>query len=232
MSFSVSEVLEDFIESLQSLPAEMDQTMHDLRGMDDEFQSYSERYSKHRRMYTKQLKQSTLHSSHAFDLAAFRLQLDKDYKTAVHQQDQKIELALQMYELISRHIERMDAKMAANGIDSSGWSQDAKPLVWDAWSEDTARKRSLGPGVQRKRDSLSLHHALPRQEQIDPNEPTYCYCHQVAFGDMVACDGESCEKEWFHYACVGLVEPPAGKWFCNDCAKEAQRYGSHATHVY
>ncbi|KAG0193435.1 hypothetical protein DFQ28_005252 [Apophysomyces sp. BC1034] len=34
---------------------------------------------------------------------------------------------------------------------------------------------------------------------------------------MVACDEENCEREWFHYACVGLVEPPPGEWFCNDC---------------
>lgn len=26
---------------------------------------------------------------------------------------------------------------------------------------------------------------------IDPNEPKYCYCNQVSFGDMVACDGEN-----------------------------------------
>lgn len=23
---------------------------------------------------------------------------------------------------------------------------------------------------------------------IDPNEPLYCYCQQVSFGEMVACD--------------------------------------------
>lgn len=27
--------------------------------------------------------------------------------------------------------------------------------------------------------------------EIDPNEPKYCYCNQVSFGDMVACDGEN-----------------------------------------
>lgn len=26
---------------------------------------------------------------------------------------------------------------------------------------------------------------------IDINEPTYCYCKQVSFGDMIACDGEN-----------------------------------------
>lgn len=25
---------------------------------------------------------------------------------------------------------------------------------------------------------------------IDPNEPKYCYCRQVSFGEMVACDNE------------------------------------------
>lgn len=25
---------------------------------------------------------------------------------------------------------------------------------------------------------------------IDPNEPLYCYCQQVSFGEMVACDNE------------------------------------------
>ena len=23
---------------------------------------------------------------------------------------------------------------------------------------------------------------------VDPNEPTYCLCHQVSFGEMIGCD--------------------------------------------
>lgn len=48
-------------------------------------------------------------------------------------------------------------------------------------------------------------------------EPTYCYCNQVSFGEMVGCDNPTCDIEWFHYACVGLTAPPDGKWFCPDC---------------
>lgn len=57
-------------------------------------------------------------------------------------------------------------------------------------------------------------------EAIDANEPTYCYCNGVSYGEMVACDGEGCEKEWFHLDCVGLKVAPKGnaKWFCNDCS--------------
>ncbi|KAI4458584.1 inhibitor of growth protein [Holotrichia oblita] len=36
----------------------------------------------------------------------------------------------------------------------------------------------------------------------DPNEPRYCLCNQVSYGDMVACDNEDCPSEWFHYPCV------------------------------
>jgi len=51
---------------------------------------------------------------------------------------------------------------------------------------------------------------------------------------MIACDGESCEREWvslcffsggssftifqkFHLGCVGLTEIPEGEWYCEDC---------------
>ncbi|CAG8815931.1 14855_t:CDS:1, partial [Dentiscutata erythropus] len=53
---------------------------------------------------------------------------------------------------------------------------------------------------------------------IDPNEPLYCYCKQVSYGEMVACDNSECEIEWFHFTCVGLSDRPKGKWYCNECS--------------
>lgn len=52
---------------------------------------------------------------------------------------------------------------------------------------------------------------------IDPNEPTYCTCNQVSYGEMVGCDNQKCPIEWFHYGCVGIKEPPNGNWFCPLC---------------
>ncbi|VDK89597.1 unnamed protein product, partial [Dibothriocephalus latus] len=37
---------------------------------------------------------------------------------------------------------------------------------------------------------------------VDPNEPTYCLCQQVSYGEMVACDNRDCPIEWFHFSCV------------------------------
>lgn len=60
---------------------------------------------------------------------------------------------------------------------------------------------------------------------LDTHEPRYCICNQVSYGDMVGCDNEDCMKEWFHYACVGITEPPNGKWYCPDCTAALKRRG-------
>jgi len=59
----------------------------------------------------------------------------------------------------------------------------------------------------------------------DPNEPRYCLCNQVSYGDMVACDNETCPIEWFHYPCVGITATPKGKWYCPQCAQAMKRRG-------
>ncbi|KAK8134279.1 Chromatin modification-related protein [Apiospora sp. TS-2023a] len=55
--------------------------------------------------------------------------------------------------------------------------------------------------------------------EIDANEPRYCYCNGVSYGEMVACDADDCEKEWFHLGCVGLKSAPSSstKWYCDNC---------------
>ncbi|KAF3939866.1 hypothetical protein ABW19_dt0207633 [Dactylella cylindrospora] len=67
-------------------------------------------------------------------------------------------------------------------------------------------------------------------EEGDPDEMRYCYCNQVSYGKMVACDGPGCQREWFHLPCVGLTHMPSSKdkWFCNDC-RNANPAGSKQT---
>ncbi|CAM9986552.1 unnamed protein product [Scytosiphon promiscuus] len=63
-----------------------------------------------------------------------------------------------------------------------------------------------------------------RDELLSSNEPVYCVCRQVGWGDMIGCDNEDCEHgEWFHYHCVGLkqmVDP--GFWLCPGCSADAR----------
>ena len=55
----------------------------------------------------------------------------------------------------------------------------------------------------------------------NPNEPTYCICQQVSFGEMIACENDDCPIEWYHFACVGLSvkNKVKGKWICPTCKK-------------
>ncbi|KYM94218.1 PREDICTED: uncharacterized protein LOC108781512 [Cyphomyrmex costatus] len=47
----------------------------------------------------------------------------------------------------------------------------------------------------------------------------YCRCPYDEVSEMIACDGEDCRIEWFHFECVGIMVPPKGRWYCPDCRK-------------
>ncbi|OAV93309.1 hypothetical protein PTTG_00915 [Puccinia triticina 1-1 BBBD Race 1] len=58
------------------------------------------------------------------------------------------------------------------------------------------------------------------------NQMLYCYCQQVAFGDMLGCDNPNCQGgQWFHLECAGLAELPkesdTTEWFCHRCLAES-----------
>ena len=78
------------------------------------------------------------------------------------------------------------------------------------------RQIALGPGV-------GVQH--PLAAPADPNEPKYCVCNRVSFGEMIACENEACAVEWFHFACVGLSTDAKikGKWFCATCSADIKR---------
>ncbi|OBZ75714.1 Inhibitor of growth protein 4 [Grifola frondosa] len=59
----------------------------------------------------------------------------------------------------------------------------------------------------------------PGDMPANPFEPRYCYCDQVSYGEMIACDNPGCKREWFHLGCAGFAQAPKGKWFCRDCSE-------------
>ncbi|KAL3443061.1 hypothetical protein BJX65DRAFT_210781 [Aspergillus insuetus] len=68
----------------------------------------------------------------------------------------------------------------------------------------------------------SIHEGDDEDEE---GEPRYCYCNEISFGEMVACDNDACPREWFHLSCVGLTKPPGRnvKWYCNECKENMRR---------
>lgn len=85
----------------------------------------------------------------------------------------------------------------------------------------TSNKKSTSTGKKKKRkprQTQQREESPPREElAIDPDEPTYCLCDQISYGEMILCDNDLCPIEWFHFSCVALATKPKGKWFCPKC---------------
>lgn len=78
------------------------------------------------------------------------------------------------------------------------------------------------PGAKNK-NKKRKEESEPEEPQSPNNEPLYCYCNQVSYGEMVGCDGSDCAREWFHLPCIGLTQPPRGKWYCDECKAQRRR---------
>lgn len=116
------------------------------------------------------------------------------------------------------------AGAGANGANGNGVlagskkrrAQEDKSLV-------PPEKKRAGNKPRRDREEEGV--AGARLALLGPSggEPTYCYCDQVSFGEMVGCDGETCKREWFHLPCIGFKNPPKGKWYCDECLAKMKK---------
>lgn len=90
----------------------------------------------------------------------------------------------------------------------------------DVNEEEVKEEKEKPPKKKKKRKVTKkeiLREDSPLDFQIDPNEPTYCSCNNVSYGEMIGCDNDKCVIEWYHFGCVGLRTKPKGKWYCPEC---------------
>ncbi|EDV91137.1 inhibitor of growth protein 1 [Drosophila grimshawi] len=87
-------------------------------------------------------------------------------------------------------------------------------------SNSGKKKKRKVRGAGASNTAANAREETPPPEPIDPDEPTYCVCNQISFGEMILCDNDLCPIEWFHFSCVSLVLKPKGRWFCPNCRGE------------
>lgn len=103
-----------------------------------------------------------------------------------------------------------------NGQNAASSSAQKKAVAAGGGGKKKKRKSGRGQATNAQstnRDDLTP----PPEETIDPDEPTYCLCDQISFGEMILCDNDLCPIEWFHFSCVSLMTKPKGKWYCPNC---------------
>ncbi|KAF7280275.1 inhibitor of growth protein 1 isoform X2 [Rhynchophorus ferrugineus] len=94
------------------------------------------------------------------------------------------------------------------------------PVTGTSSSGSVQKKTSTGKKKKRKSRQIQTQKEdspPPEEQAIDPDEPTYCLCDQISFGEMIMCDNDLCPIEWFHFSCVTLTTKPKGKWYCPKC---------------
>ncbi|GAA5872029.1 hypothetical protein JCM8547_006217 [Rhodosporidiobolus lusitaniae] len=268
-------VAEDYHDIIFELPLEYHRTFALIRELEDAQQQH---FTSLRTSF------ESLLSSRRSDKSAVppAEELTKFSAAAIRAGEDKVGLAVSLYETVDRHIRRLDSDLAkfedtlVIGLregtlpshDAPSASLKTPPGAHtslgaivlgerEAFSgladEEEGAKRDKGAGRDRKgkkkerktaaerekegewkrrREVQKAERKVERKEQkqqavqaaagmpIDPNEPVYCYCQRVSFGEMIACENEDCSREWFHLDCVGVSQAPEGEWYCNDCVKE------------
>ena len=171
--------------------------------------------------------------------------------------DEKVQLAMQTYEMVDKHIRRLDTELAK--FEAELKEKQIANNSGGLGSIDTGKKIKTTQGQRNKimrfnpKNVIKNDNEKGRKKQkianpeatntaaattplpmitntnevldmpVDPNEPTYCLCHQVSYGEMIGCDNADCPIEWFHFGCVGLQSKPKGKWFCPKCTVERKK---------
>ncbi|KAL5848687.1 hypothetical protein ACOSQ4_006700 [Xanthoceras sorbifolium] len=161
-----------------------------------------------------------------------------EQKHSIRIADEKVALAVQAYDLVDTHIQQLDQYLKSFDDELRRERESVATTTSPATSLDAGTKSGRsGEGGRggRKKTRLAMAAAtetatavanptgMELDLPVDPNEPTYCFCNQVSYGEMVACDNPDCKIEWFHFGCVGLKEQPKGKWYCSDCAAPKNR---------
>ncbi|PON36117.1 Zinc finger, FYVE/PHD-type [Parasponia andersonii] len=160
-----------------------------------------------------------------------------EQKHSIRIADEKVALAVQAYDLVDTHIQQLDQYLKkldeeiqrekdaapASGSPAASVEGGIKSGKGSEGGRGGRKKTRQATAATDAATAVSNPTGMDLDLPVDPNEPTYCFCNQVSFGEMVACDNPDCKIEWFHFGCVGLKEQPKGKWYCSDCAAVKNR---------
>ncbi|ORX54620.1 hypothetical protein DM01DRAFT_1322020 [Hesseltinella vesiculosa] len=224
--------LAEYNDIIEELPLELQRNFALIRQQDEFVQDLMEKVADASLSLCQSKSRVSEHDRHKRLIAIGKL-MDEALKRG----EEKFALSKSMYDTVDRYCTRVDndlqkfedeqlvgpSRMARTPSNNSNAPAVVEPEP--AGRKRKKRKTNNQPKQDEQSGYLSAEDALQHAQAalsqsdlpIDPNEPVYCYCRQVSYGDMIACDNEECEIEWFHNECVGLTDPPKGKWYCRDC---------------
>lgn len=233
--------IDDFQANLDVLPNMLRKKYALLRDLDKSLQEIQRQNEQHCEKEMEEMKQRIKSGSITPDssLIKFSDEALDEQKHAIRIADEKVTLAVQAYDLVDTHIQQLDQymkkldeeirrekdSMASTASPASAVDNNVKSGRSGEGGRGGRKKTRLATAAAGSSTAATNASGMDLDLPVDPNEPTYCVCNQVSYGEMIACDNPACKIEWFHCGCVGLREPPKGNWYCPDCVGTRRRKG-------
>ncbi|CAG5116312.1 unnamed protein product [Candidula unifasciata] len=248
MAKATAMYLEHYLDSLDLLPAEMQRNFHLMSDLDQRSQDLMKKIDKAATDYLSKVRHmSPDKRTNQLNHIESMFMKNREYG------DDKVSLAMQTYEMVDKHIRKLDSELARFEADLKDKSSGHKNSITEA-KVTTAQKKGEKEKKKRKSNKDDFEDEIPKKKKkkglfadeeteiealspfplsthpsdvldmpVDPNEPTYCLCNQVSYGEMIGCDNPDCPIEWFHFACVQLKTKPKGKWYCPRCQEDRKK---------
>eukprot|EP00041_Stephanoeca_diplocostata_P021821 m.515473 g.515473 ORF g.515473 m.515473 type:complete len:201 (+) comp21922_c0_seq18:198-800(+) len=172
--------LERYLDAVETLPISLHKNLGMIRDLDDTTEERSLKLEKQCKLFLESMPNYS-----AEERRAELLKIEDNFKETRELAERKVNLAVSTYETVDKYIQELDIELnkfeAEHAVSST--------------SSETRTKRGRGSGTagSAKKPRVGLLTAESERIEdmpVDPNEPTYCLCHQVSYGEMIACDNK------------------------------------------
>ncbi|KAJ3309346.1 Histone acetyltransferase complex subunit [Boothiomyces sp. JEL0838] len=178
-------LLEEFVPTIDNLPNELGHVFTELINSSNDLLAIEQRVKSQDNIFKKQLK-TGINEEWGDDLKIYQSILGEYEKNNAIQKE-RIDLVERIRDLVfvtnkvDKHLKKLSTELDK--------LYDLDPNQIKLETQTPIPKRRIQPPVR------SLPMKKKKRETED--EQLYCTCHQVSYGEMIACDGKNCMYEWY-----------------------------------
>ncbi|XP_050417363.2 inhibitor of growth protein 1 [Patella vulgata] len=227
--------LENYLETMESLPDDLQRCVTALRELDIKCRDILQDMDHHHDTYTSNKSEGTAKKKAFLGIQRALIKCQEIGDEKLHQMSTIIEIIENRQRQLDQDRENLDPTInRPRELDR----EECQTTRKETKTNDNDRPEKSGQKRQRrqknsetvddkdnangnkkkkKRKVKKERPDSPIDPPIDPDEPRYCLCNQVSYGEMIGCDNDKCQIEWFHFNCVNLSHKPKGKWYCPRC---------------
>ena len=220
--------LENYLKSINGLPDEIKKNFDRILKLDQKNDDLTKDIDNISQDYLKKIRERPMNPRKR---KSEMEKIMKMFGEAKENSDVKVNIAKETYAMVDRHIQKLDADLAK--FESEMKEAGGRLSQTESEGEETENEKKTKQKIKKKTlkeerpktplapatNGLNVSNGdIPIVDMpVDPNEPTYCLCQQVSYGEMIGCDNQDCPIEWFHFPCMALQTKPKGKWYCPKC---------------